>query len=158
VATNASGAPGVAMVEIYDAGTAADATRAVNLSSRAHVGTGDQVMIAGFVVAGNVSKRLLIRAIGPGLTFQGVQGALSNPQLKLMSGGAPVAENDDWSGSAEAPLISSTTVQVGAFPLVAGSLDAAILVSVPPGVYSALVSGVAGSTGIALVEVYDVDP
>lgn len=158
LASNASGAPGVGMVEIYDAGAAGDGATLMNLSSRARVGTGEQVMIAGFVIGGNVSKRVLIRAVGPGLVAYGVAGALIDPQLTLTAGGAVIATNDNWSASADAALLGTTAARVGAFPLDGGSLDAAVIVSLPPGVYSAVVSGVSGTTGIALVEVYDADP
>lgn len=148
---------GVVLAEIYDAGTGPGALRLVNLSARAKVGTGSSVLIAGFVVTGSGTKRLLIRAVGPGLTKYGVADVLADPSLevnRLNDGNATlVASNDDWGSDSQ---IASAAVAVGAFPLDHGSKDSAVLVTLPAGVYSAKVFGTANGTGIALVEIYDV--
>ncbi len=143
-------AQGVALVEVYEA----DATPGtlVNLSCRARVGTGGDVLIAGFAVGGTASKRLLIRGVGPTLGALGVTGTLADPKLELIrqSDNAVLAANDNWD-AALAPAFSS----VGAFALNAGSRDAALIATVPPGAYTVQVSGVNATTGIALVEVYE---
>ena len=95
--------------------------------------------------------RVLVRAVGPTLGAFGVTGALNDPRLEILRGTTSVATNDNWL-AADAPTFSS----VGAFGLTAGSRDAALVVSLAPGSYTAQVSGVGGTTGVALVEVYEV--
>lgn len=152
-----NGATGVTLIEIYDAGTTErTAPKVVNLSTRAEVGRGDDILIAGFVVTGDAPKKILIRAIGPSLTALGVNGALADPFLKVYKGSAPFAQNDNWSDGSDAWLIAITASTVGAFALTAGSKDAGLLLYLEPGVYSAQVSGVGNTTGIAMVEVYEV--
>lgn len=155
------GTTGVALAEIYDAsGLAYTATspRFINFSARAQVGTGDGVLIAGFVIEGTAERTMLIRAVGPTLGVYGVGGALLDPQLELTQSvnGATVivASNDNWGGDAQIASVGGT---VGAFALnSAASKDAALLVTLPPGVYSAKASGVGATTGVALIEVYEV--
>lgn len=152
---------GTVLAEIYDATPSGSFTastpRLFNVSARTQVGTNDDVLIAGFVVRGSTAKTVLIRAVGPGLINFGVGGTLANPKLQLYPAGTdtPIAENEDWGGD---PQIATTAASVGAFPLVNGaSTDAAMLITLPPGNYSAKVSGSDGGTGVALVEVYEVD-
>jgi hypothetical protein len=144
-------ATGIALVELYDAG--ANEARLVNVSARTMVGTGADVLIAGFVITGNAPKKLLLRAVGPGLARFGVTGVLADPQLELFQGNTRLQQNDNWGGAA---ALNSTFDQVGAFGLEANSRDAAILVTLPPGSYSVVVSGVNNSTGVALIEVYEI--
>jgi hypothetical protein len=128
-----------------------------NLSTRGQVGTGDGVLVAGFVINGSTPKHVLIRAIGPGLTSQGVTGALANPTLTLHRAGTPnvlIGTNDNWGGD---PTIAGVAAQFGAFALPGGSLDAALYATLTSGAYIATVSGVGGTTGIAMVELYDAD-
>ena len=126
-----------------------------NLSTRGQVGTGSNILIAGFVVGGTAPKQVLIRAIGPTLTAFGLAGALADPQLQIFnSSNALVMANNNWGGAGEVIAASGS---VGAFPLAVNSLDAVILASLAPGAYTAQVSGVSGGTGVALVELYDVD-
>ncbi|MFM7751070.1 MAG: hypothetical protein ACKPB0_11735, partial [Opitutaceae bacterium] len=116
------------------------------------VGTGDDILIAGFNISGTGGpKPLLIRAVGPGLAALGVTGTLADPKLEIFdSSTAKVAENDSWNASL-APVFTS----VGAFGLPNGSRDAALVVSLAPGSYTAQVSGVGGLTGDAIIEVYE---
>ena len=159
--TGVGGTSGIALAEIYDASSiaySATTPRLTNVSARAQVGTGDGVLIAGFVVGGTASRTVLIRAVGPTLGTYGVSGVLADPQLELTQtvNGATVvvATNDNWAGDAQ---ITSVGTTVGAFSLSsASSKDAAILVTLPPGVYSAKASGVGNTTGVALIEVYEV--
>ncbi len=125
-----------------------------NLSTRGHVGSGDSVLVAGFVVNGSTPKQLLVRAIGPTLTNFGMSGVVSDPFLKLYQGTTVIDSNDDW-GTATGVAAASSTV--GAFALPAGSKDAALVKTLSPGAYTAQVSGVAGANGVGLVEIYDVD-
>jgi len=131
-----------------------------NLSTRAYIATRDDTIIAGFVVSGTGRKQLLIRAVGPTLTSFGLTGALANPRLSIVdSAGVTVAENDDWGSAANAAELAATFPAAGAFSLTAGSRDAALLASLPPGAYSAVVrSAEPVGSGVALIELYDLAP
>ncbi|MDB6169020.1 MAG: repeat protein [Verrucomicrobia bacterium] len=151
------GGDGLAIAEIYDADQSeSPAGRLINLSTRTQVGTGANVLIAGFVIAGDLPKQVLIRAIGPTLGQYGVPGVLADPQLDLYAAGGttPIQSNDNWGGTT---ALTTAFNQVGAFALPdAASKDAVMLVTLNPGSYSAIVSGVGNTTGVALIEVYDV--
>jgi sugar lactone lactonase YvrE len=150
-----NGAGGIVLLELYDAAPTAT-SRLVNVSTRAKVGSGENALFAGFVLAGTGSKTVLIRAIGPTLGAFGVQGVLTDPRLDVFRTGSttPVASNDNWGGSA---ALSNAFRTVGAFALPgAESRDAALTVSLQPGSYSAQVSGVGGLTGEVLLEIYEV--
>jgi hypothetical protein len=129
-----------------------------NISTRGQVGSGSNVMIAGFVVGGTSPKQLLIRAIGPTLTTFNLAGAVSATELQVFSGATQILTNTGWSSTPSNSLaVSNADAQVGAFALPSGSADSALVGSFPPGNYTAMVSGVGGATGIGLVEVYDMD-
>lgn len=149
--TPASGTGGIALAEVYDASSTGP--RLVNLSARTQVGTGANLLIAGFAIGGETSKTVLIRAIGPGLAPFGVTGTLADPKLELYSGSTLLAVNDNWDAST-----ADTFSAIGAFNLPAASRDAALLVTLAPGSYTAQVSGIANTTGVALVEVYVLNP
>ena len=140
-------ATGNCLVEVYDADLPA-AAKLINLSTRGSVGTGDSVMIAGFVVNGNAPKRVLVRALGPSLAAAGVPNLLADPTLELFSASASLATNDDWAAT-QAAEISAT----GVAPT--NAKESAIVATLPPGTYTAIVRGAAGTTGNALVEVYE---
>jgi hypothetical protein len=131
--------------------------RPMNVSSRGFVGTGNQVMIAGFILSGGSSKSMLVRAVGPGLSQFGVSGVLTDPTLTVYRGSTVVDQNDNWSSYYNASGVAAAATQVGAFSLANGSLDAAVLPALSPTAYTAVVSGVNGGTGNALVEAYDTD-
>jgi hypothetical protein len=152
----ASGAPGVALIEVYDLSAAAPGQKLFNISTRATAGAGDNTLIAGISVSGSAPKRVLIRAVGPGLIQFGLTGVLAQPQLQLIKDGVVVAQNTGIGTSPDASAITAAAAAVAAFPLPAGSADSALLVSLAPGNYSAVVSGTSGATGIAIVEVYEV--
>lgn len=137
-----------------DLGTLADAAsvRLNNLSARGRVGTGEDVLVAGFTIGGQRSKSVLIRGIGPALSTFGVTAALADPRLDLYSGSTQLDSNDNWGGTVG---FVGITRYLGAFPLTEGSRDAAMLVTLAPGSYTAQVSGVGGSAGIALLEIYE---
>ncbi|MBS0662049.1 MAG: immunoglobulin domain-containing protein [Verrucomicrobia bacterium] len=149
---------GTVLAEIYDAnpGTySASTPRLINISARATMAN-DNPLIAGFVVGGSTAKTLLIRAIGPALIPYGVTGAMPDPNLEIIRSGQSSASysNDNWGGST---LITSVGNSVGAFALTDGAgKDAVLLVTLDPGVYSAKVTGVNNTSGITLVEVYEV--
>ena len=132
--------------------------RIVNLSARADVGTGGNILIAGFVIQGSGSKNVLLRGIGPtlGLPPFNVTGALATPELTLISGaGTTLATDTSWGGGS---TLSSVFTQVGAFALQPASADSAILQSLAPGSYTSQLSAVGTSTGgVALAEIYDAD-
>jgi len=145
--------PGIALVEIYEDASGDDG-RLVNLSTRTIVGSADETLIAGFAINGNVPRRLLVRAIGPALVDFGVVDALADPHLALFREGepTPLATSDDWGGG---PALTTAFLDAGAFPLAPDSLDAAFVITVVPGLYSAHVTGFGVTTGVGLVEVYE---
>jgi hypothetical protein len=151
--TGVGGTTGVALAEIYQVG--ASSAQLTNISTRAMVGFGVTVEIAGLVVQGAQPARVLIRAVGPTLAQFSVTGFLAQPTLTVVdAGGNTVATNTGWSTNANAAAIASEAASVGAFALAAGSADSALLLTLPPGPYTAIVSGVGGTSGIALVEAY----
>jgi hypothetical protein len=148
------GGTGNGMVELY-ATDRDNPNHLVNLSTRCQVASNPA--IAGFVIDGAASKRVLIRAVGPTLANFGLAGAIANPKLSLFVGETVIRENDAWETEANAAEIAATAQALWAFSLQAGSEDAALLVSLPPGAYTAHMSGVGGSTGIGLLEIYEVN-
>ena len=146
------------MIEAYDADPGTPDGRFVAVSARAQAGTGSETLTVGFALTGNLPRKLLIRAVGPSLAPLGVTGVLADPQLSLYAGDRTlIASNDNWSSNpADAALLAAAAVQVQDFSLPAGSLDAALLVTLQPGTYTAQVLGANGGTGVALIEVYDV--
>jgi kumamolisin len=162
----AANTAGVALSEVYELDTSSPEVL-TNISSRCFVGTGSGVAISGFVVEGSESATLLIRGIGPALGGFGLTGTLAQPTITLDdSGGSTIVSNTGW-GSA--PVSGTSTVAatyrpataadmsaVGAFALAAGSADSAIVVTLPPGSYTAILSGTGQGTGTALAEVYEI--
>jgi arylsulfotransferase ASST/Ig-like domain-containing protein len=154
-----SGDSGVALAEVYDATPDGAYTQSTphltNISARAKVGTGANILIAGFAIGGTTSTTVLIRASGPALLQFGVSGTLPDPELQLLSAstGSPLlASNAGWAGY---PEIVAAAASVGAFAWQdAASGDSALIVTLPPGSYTAQVSGVSGDAGVALLEVY----
>jgi Galactose oxidase, central domain len=135
---------GVALVDAYDLDPAATSTLA-NISTRGFVDTGDNVMIGGFIVGGQNPLRVIVRAIGPSLPLP---GALGDPTLELHDGnGALIAANDNWRTYQEAEIIATTIPP-------SNDLESAIVRDLAPGSYTAIVRGVNGTTGIAVVEAY----
>jgi hypothetical protein len=147
---------GVALAEIYDASINpnADFQRLVNISSRGRVTPDDGVLIGGFVVTGNSPKTLLIRGIGPALTNFGIAGALADPALTIYQDSKAIATNEGWANSA---AITTAAIQTGAFTLPSGSKDAAVVITLNPGAYTAQIkSAKNASSGVALIEIYEV--
>jgi cyclophilin family peptidyl-prolyl cis-trans isomerase len=156
VVRSADSTSGIVLAEVY--ALPGGGGRLVNVSGRGRVGTGADVLIAGFAISGNVPKKVLIRAVGPTLASRfNVSGALANPVLELhrpKDGGSElIAQNDDWGTDPE--VVNGPTA--GGFALDPGSQDSALLLTLSPGVYSALVRGFDNTVGEALVEVYEID-
>jgi uncharacterized delta-60 repeat protein len=148
------GMTGIGLIELYEGDNLSD--RLVNVSSRVFVGPAATPAIAGFAIRGPVAKRVLVRAVGPGLAAFGVGGPLANPRLEIRdSTGALVAANDDWQNQADAAGVASAAASAGAFALAAGSKDAELVLTLLAGNYTALASAADGGSGIALVEVYE---
>jgi hypothetical protein len=151
IVSGTGGTTGNALLELYDAAGGSGGQNLMNLSARGFVGQGSQVLIAGLVINGNSTAKILIRAVGPGLVPFGVHAVLADPQVQVFQGSTVVAQNSGWNND---PTVAAANQQVGAFPLTAGSKDSALVVTLPSGNYTAVVSGLSGDTGIALVEVY----
>ncbi|HEX7517184.1 MAG TPA: hypothetical protein VF345_07850 [Chthoniobacterales bacterium] len=147
-----NGATGIGIVEIYALGTASGTSKEFrNLSTRGKVGTGDDVLIGGTIVLGSAPQRLIVRAIGPDLAAAGVPGSLQDPTLELRDAeGTLLASNDDWRSDQEQEIIAS-----GLAPQ--DNRDSAVLTTLFPTSYTAIVRGKNGATGIALVEIYKLD-
>ncbi len=156
VATSARGTDrGNLLIEIYD--TRAGGGMLANLSARARVTGAGGELIAGFVVRGDAAMTLLIRAVGPALRAFGVGDALAAPRLTLVQDdGTVLGENRGWSVAPNALDVREAARRSGAFALPALSADAALLVTLPPGAYTALISPADDGQGVALVEVYEV--
>ena len=140
---------GVALVEVYDLNDGVD-SKLANISTRAFVGSGDNIMIAGFILGGNSGQdRIILRGIGPSLT--GVSNALADPTLELRDeNGALLVANNDWQDdSAQAAQL----IAAGLAPT--DPLESGIAATLPPGPYTALLAGLNNGTGVGVVEVYD---
>jgi hypothetical protein len=122
----------------------------LNISTRAQVEQGDNVLIGGFIITGSDPKRVLLRAIGPSLSSKGVPGALQNPTLDLFRGNELVTSNNDWKQSQQAEIEAT-----GIPP--SNDAESAIVRMLSAGTYTAIVRGVNNESGIALVEAYDLD-
>jgi hypothetical protein len=142
---------GVSDIGAFEFGGAVPVTLG-NISTRAFVQTGDNVMIGGFIITGTGAKKVIIRAIGPSLSNFGITDALQNPTLELHDGtGALIATNDNWGDAANKQAIIDSQLAPS------NSSESAILTTLNPGAYTAIVRGVSNGTGVALVEGYDLD-
>ena len=150
-----NGTVGTVIAELYDSTPSsaflATTPRLINVSVLKQIGTGFTV---GFVLGGGSSTTVLVRAIGPGLAAVGLtSGFVADPKLTLFSGSTKINENDDWGGTA---ALTTAFGKVGAFPVPANTLDAALLATLQPGSYSVQVVGPTGADGLVIVEVYEV--
>ena len=142
---------GVGLVEVYDLNQGAD-SKLANLSTRAFVSTGNNIVIAGFTLGGsNGSDRAVVRGIGPSLTALGITNALADPTLELRdSNGALLASNNNWQDNAAQ---AAELTAAGLAPT--NNLESGIAMTLPPGPYTALLAGLNNGTGVGVVEVYD---
>ncbi|GAB5559107.1 MAG: hypothetical protein SynsKO_07540 [Synoicihabitans sp.] len=148
---------GIVLLEMYDAGAETDTAKLLNASTRAHVSSGDGVLISGFVIQGEGTRRILIRGVGPTLTNYQVPDVLADPNLKLFSGLTELTANDNWGENANAAAISVAASEYGAFAIDGASRDAAIFANLPAGSYTVQLAGASTTTGTALLEVYLLD-
>jgi hypothetical protein len=149
-----SGAKGVALAEIYDADTGVPSTKLVNISARANVGTGANILIAGFVIQGSAPVKVLLRGVGPTLAGApySVSGTIAQPEIDLYnSSNVVIQTNKGWANDAS---VTAADTQAGAFALTSGSADAAMVATLSPGSYTLQMSGQNATTGVGLVEVY----
>ncbi len=155
--TGANGGTGIALLEVYDISGSA---RLMNLSTRALVGSGANILISGLVVGqGGGARKVLLRASGPALAGLGVPGTLPDPILSVVDQqGRTLVSNDNWDTNNPGGELDLAFTQGGAFPFQAGGKDAALIANLTPGNYTVQVSSVTGVTGLSLVEVYDLTP
>jgi len=151
------GSLGVALLEVYY--VSGDMSLA-NQSSRSKRDNPDETSIAGFVIGGEGSKTLLIRGVGPGIAMFGLDNATSDVAIELFNeAGTSLDSNDDWGSNTNATEIETISDSVGAFPFETDSKDAALLVTLEPGLYTIHLTGPNGSVGVSLIELYEVlDP
>jgi len=154
--SGADGGFGGMLVELYDGGGTTGA-RLTNVSAHTLVDTPNGGLAAGFVIGGSGKKTLLIRAVGPSLATFGLSGLLADPKLEVLRSGSTTAQasNDNW-GDGDSEKLKAAFTAVGAFPLLAASRDAVLLVELDPGAYTAQVTGVSNTSGDALIEIYEV--
>lgn len=167
------GGTGIGLVEVFEVGITT--SKLVNISTRGRVETGDNVMIGGFIIGGSTPKSVLVRARGPSMgdpPFH-VPGILANPVLQIFSGQTLIAQNNDW--QVTDPLCGSPAISCGGVTEIRATssdpcrpnpgqtgpptdcgLESAILITLPPGAYTAIVRGFGAGTGVGLVEVFDV--
>lgn len=154
IVRGADNASGIGLVEVYDLDsqggtTVINGSRLANISTRGKIETADNVMIGGVIVGGIDDADMVVRAIGPSLTSQGVSGALADPVLNLYDDqGVVIAFNDNWRDTQQ-----SAIEETGLAPM--DDKESAIVISLAPGAYTAIVSGVEGAAGVGLVEAYN---
>ena len=148
IVSGVGGGTGVGIVEVFEVDT--PEIPLANISTRGQVLTGNDVMIGGFVIQGSAPQTVVIRARGPSLVPFGITNALADPQIQLVrsSDQATIATNDDWGSAPNASAIAAS----GFAP--SDPREAAILITLPPGAYTAIVRGVGGGTGVGIVEVF----
>jgi hypothetical protein len=139
--------------EAYTAVLEVHSAKLLNISTRMRVLTGDKVMIGGFIITGNEAKKVLIRGIGPSLANFGLQGVMADPTLELHQGNTTIAQNDNWKlrpdGSSQQIEIEATTIPPS------NELESAIVMTLNPGNYTAILADKNGAPGLGIVEVYD---
>lgn len=174
VLSGVNGGTGVGLVEVFEIGSGAKPSKLVNISTRAVIRSADDVMIGGVILAGSTPKTVLIRGRGPSMAGAPffVGDVLSNPWLQLFSGSKVIAENDNWQdspdcdkrfscgGSAQIKAVAMDPCQPnpGQSSAPAGcQQEAVLLMTLPPGAYTAILRGVGGATGVGLVEIFDMN-
>jgi len=149
VLRGANGCTGVALCELYDLDPTS--SRISNISTRGVAGAGDSAMIGGFIIGGSEPTKVLVRAIGPSLTAFGISGALRDPVLELRnSDGSLLFQNDNWRSDQKQQIIDTTIPPTD-------DRESAIVATLVPGGYTAVVHDAANLAGVALVEIYDLD-
>ena len=149
------GTSGIGLLEVYDVSGGSTGQRMIYVAARGIAGSGANVVVAGFFVAGTQPKRMLIRGIGPGLAAYGVTGVLARPVLQVFRGATPIAQNTGWSAGADATNLVNAAAEVRAFALTNNSSDTALLLHLAPGLYTAQVGSADATSGAAMVEIYE---
>jgi hypothetical protein len=148
VVRGAHAGTGVTLSEVYRVSFSDEDTLISGIGTRSFIGTAENVMISGFIITGTSPLPVLLRALGPSLTIAGIRGALADPTLELHNAsGAVIASNDNWKDTQEAEIIAT-----GLPPT--NDLESAIVITLAPGAYTAVVSGVGGTEGIGFVQYY----
>ncbi len=151
IARGSGAGQGIAVVEAYELDETS--SRLLNISTRGRIGTGDRALIGGLIVVGDSPKKVIVRALGPSLTAAGISDVLGNPTLELYDGaGNRILQNDDWRSGSQAAEITGTGVPPR------HSLESAAIALLAPGSYTAVVRGVNDTTGVGLIEVFDLEP
>jgi uncharacterized protein (DUF1800 family) len=153
VVRGVNNATGVALVEVYDLDAGTPASRLANISTRGDVLVGDNVMIGGFIIRGDVTKQMLVRVAGPTLSLNGtpISGRLLDPTLELRdANGVLLQQNDNWRSDQGAEIAASTLAP-------SDDREPALIAGLSPGNYTAIVRGAGDTTGVALIEMYDLD-
>jgi len=149
IVTGKDPTPGIGLVELYDVSPLSN-SKLVNMSARGSVGTGDNVLISGFIVGDVESATVVVRALGPSLASHGVSGVLSDPTLTIYdANGTAIASNDNWQDN-----INAIDIQKNALAPPNAS-ESALVLRLPAGSYTAIVRGANGGTGVGLAEVYN---
>jgi hypothetical protein len=165
---SSDGSPGLVLMECYDAslmtelqdmryGGKPPTSRLINISTRGTVQSGENVLIAGFILAGSGPQKLLIRGVGPTLTKLGVSGNLQSARLEVYRGSNVIAANTGWSAGEMTNAVRTTTQQLGLWGLNEASSDAAVVLELLPGAYTAILASNDNRTGVGLLEVYEVE-
>jgi hypothetical protein len=151
ILTSKSLTSGIGLVELYDLSPLSN-SKLANISTRGYVGTGDAVLISGFIVGDVDSATTIVRALGPSLASAGVSGALADPSLTIYdSNGSAIASNDNWQQDINSPNVRKNNLAP------TNPVESALVLKLPAGAYTAIVSGIGGGTGVGLVEVFDLD-
>jgi len=149
IVSGEGGSEGIGLVEVFERDDSGE-TRLVNIATRGFVGTGDDVLIGGFVITGTQKKKILLNAKGPSLADAGVNDVLADPEIFLFSGATIIAQNNNWQDQANANEIPESLRP-------SNSLEASILIELEPGAYTAIVAGVGQGTGISLIEAFEIE-
>jgi hypothetical protein len=164
IQSGVGGASGIGLIEAFEVDGGASPSKLINISTRVRTGTGDNVMIGGFIIGGASVKTVGIRARGPSMSGAPffVPGTLANPFLRLFSGSTVIAFNDNWQDLQPEEITAAGLGPCEPNPGQGTSppncaQESAVIVSLPPGAYTAIVTGAGGGTGIALAEVFELD-
>ena len=160
IVSGKNGSSGIVLLEVYDADLSNEASGFSGIATRAYGEGGDRVPIGGFVVTGNGAKQVLVRAVGPTLTTQGLPQAsvMGNPMIELHAGSPVIAINDNWAQNANAAAITTDGARIGAGALAGSDANSsAMLLKLRAGVYSFISKARDNGAGIVLIEVFDAD-
>jgi hypothetical protein len=150
IVSGVSNTTGIGLVEVYELEDTGE-TRLTNIATRGFVGTGDNVLIGGFVISGTDTQSLVIRAKGPSLADAGVSGVLTDPQMTLLSGATVITSNNNWRDHERVSEIPAEFQPTRA-------VESAIYTELGPGAYTVVMSGVGGESGVGIVEVFAIEP